>query len=84
VPESRSRKRTAYTPPSNPKRHPVKVGSSRWVAPLMVACWVLGLAWIVLFYLLPDLPYLRDLGNWNLAIGMALIAVGFVFSTKWE
>jgi Cell division protein CrgA len=83
VPESRSRKRTSYTPPASGKR-PVRVGGSRWVAPVMVACWVLGLAWIVLFYLAPDLPYVRDLGNWNLGIGMGLIAVGFVVSTKWE
>jgi Cell division protein CrgA len=84
VPESRSRKRTTYTPPSGSRR-PVKVGASRrWIAPLMVACWVFGLAWIVVFYLLPDLPYLRDLGNWNLLIGMGFIALGFVFSTKWE
>jgi len=50
----------------------------------MVTCWVLGLAWIVVFYLLPDLPYFRELGNWNLLVGMGLIALGFVFSTKWE
>jgi Cell division protein CrgA len=30
------------------------------------------------------MPYLRDLGNWNLAIGMGLISLGFVFATKWE
>jgi hypothetical protein len=24
-----------------------------------------------------------DLGNWNLLIGMGLIAVGFVVSTQW-
>jgi Cell division protein CrgA len=84
VPESRSRKRTTYTPPRGSTRHPVRVGGSRWVAPLMAGCWVLGLAWIVLFYLAPNVPYMRDLGNWNLAIGMAFIALGFVFSTKWE
>jgi hypothetical protein len=50
----------------------------------MVGCWILGLTWIVLFYLVPDLPYLRELGNWNLAVGMGLIALGFIFSTKWE
>jgi Cell division protein CrgA len=49
-----------------------------------VACWVIGLAWIVTYYINPDLKYLRDLGDWNLLIGMGLIAVGFVFSTKWE
>jgi cell division protein CrgA len=83
VPESRSRRRTAYTPPASGKR-PTRVGGSRWVAPAMVACWVLGLAWIVLFYLAPDMPYLRDLGNWNLAIGMGLISLGFIFATRWE
>ncbi len=84
MPESRARKQAAYTPPNASKRRPVRVGGSRWVAPVMVGCWVLGLAWIVVFYLAPNLPYLRDLGNWNLAIGMCFIAVGFVFSTKWE
>lgn len=83
MPESHSRKRGAYTPPGATKR-PVKTAASRWVAPAMVACWVLGLAWIVVFYLAPNLPYVRDLGNWNLAVGMGLIALGFIFSTKWE
>jgi len=83
VPESRPRKRTDYTPPAT-RRKTARAGGSRWVAPAMVACWVLGLAWIVVHYLTPDLPYMRELGNWNLAIGMALIALGFVFSTKWE
>ncbi len=84
MPESRPRKRTDYTPPATARKKSAGIGSSRWVAPVMVGCWVLGLAWIVVFYLAPDLPYLRDLGNWNLAVGMGLIALGFAFSTKWE
>jgi Cell division protein CrgA len=56
----------------------------RWVAPLMLACWLIGLAWLVVFYVAgSDIPYMRDLNNWNLLIGMALIAVGFVVSTQW-
>jgi len=27
---------------------------------------------------------MNSLGGWNLLIGMALIAGGFVFATKWE
>jgi hypothetical protein len=51
----------------------------------MVACWLVGLLWIVLFYLAGDsLTYFRDIGNWNLVVGMSLIAVGFVLSTRWE
>lgn len=83
MPESRPRKKPEYTPPPT-SRQPSRLGSSRWVAPVMVACWVIGLVWIVVYYLVPDLTYMRELGNWNLAVGMAFIAVGFAFSTKWE
>ncbi|MBA3310240.1 MAG: cell division protein CrgA [Nocardioidaceae bacterium] len=82
MPESRPRKKTDYTPPAS--RKPAGVGSGRWVAPTMVACWVLGLVWIIVYYLAPDLKYLSELGAWNLAVGMGFIAVGFVFATKWE
>ena len=83
MPESRSRKKTDYTPPSGSKKVS-RVGSSRWVAPTMLTFWVVGLIWIVVYYLLPDTKFVSDLGNWNLAIGMAFIAVGFVLSTRWE
>lgn len=83
MPESRSRKKPEYTAPTT-SRKPARVGSARWVAPAMVTFWVLGLAWIVVFYLAPDLKYLGELGNWNLAVGMGMIAIGFAISTKWE
>ena len=83
MPESRSRKKAEYIPPTGSKKS-VRVGSRRWVAPTMVFCWIFGLAWIVVFYIAPDLKYMTDLGNWNLAIGMVFIAAGFVLSTKWE
>lgn len=83
MPESRPRKKAEYTPPPA-RRNAVRVGGRRWVAPAMVGCWLFGLAWIVVYYLAPDLKYIRDLSNWNLAIGMVFIALGFVFSTKWE
>lgn len=83
MPESRPRKKAEYRAPQS-SRKPVKMGGRRWVAPVMVGCWLLGLAWIVVYYMAPDLKYFRDIGNWNLAIGMVFIALGFVFSTKWE
>ncbi len=83
MPESRSRKKAEYTPPTGSKKT-VRMGSRRWVAPTMVACWIFGLAWIVVFYIAPDLKYMTELGNWNLVIGMVFIAAGFVLSTRWE
>ncbi|MGI8614696.1 MAG: cell division protein CrgA [Nocardioidaceae bacterium] len=83
MPESRSRKKTDYTPPSG-KRSAASRVSNRWAAPAMLFCWLVGLAWVSVYYVVPNLPVLRDLGNWNIAIGMGLIAFGFVFATQWE
>lgn len=84
MPESRSRKKAAYTPPVAPSKAAAAI-PKRWVAPVMVACFILGLAWIVVFYLAgPSVPGMSDLGNWNIVIGMGLFVVGFVFSTQWK
>jgi len=84
VPESRPRKKAEYTPPSGSKSAR-RVGGGRWVAPAMVTCWILGLIWIVVFYLAgEDIPFMRDLDSWNLLIGMGLVVLGFIFSTRWE
>lgn len=84
MPESRSRKKADYTPPTAGTQKIAKMRARRWVAPVMVACWLVGLAWIVVFYIAPNLAFFDTLGNWNLLIGMVFIAAGFVLSTKWE
>jgi hypothetical protein len=85
VPESSSRnkkKAEKVKAEKTPKRP--RTTSRVWVAPLMLACWLLGLAWLVVFYVAgQDIPVMKDLNNWNLLIGMGLIAVGFVVSTQW-
>ena len=83
MPESRPRKKTEYTAPA-PGRRLSRTSGGRWIAPVMCALWIVGLAWIVVFYLAPDLKYMSDLGNWNLIIGMGLICVGFALATRWE
>jgi hypothetical protein len=84
VPRSRIRRKVDFTPPAT------RDGSSagiprRWVAPLMVTLLVLGLAWIVVYYLTEgNLPGMSALGGWNLVIGMGLITAGFITATKWR
>jgi uncharacterized RDD family membrane protein YckC len=85
VPESSSRnkKKTEKVKVEKTPKKP-RTTSRVWVAPLMLACWLLGLIWLVVFYVAGDnIPVMDDLGNWNLLIGMGLIAVGFVVSTQW-
>ena len=86
MPKSRSRKKPTSRPPSGGPSAPSGPGLvKRYAAPAMLTCWLLGLLWVVLYYVLQeDLPLGGDLGGWNLVIGMGLIGVGFVFATQWE
>lgn len=84
MPESRTRKnKNPYTPPST-KPEPVKFGNAAWWAPTMVAFFVLGLAWIVVYYISQPNGYpVPALGWWNIVVGFGLIGVGFGMSTRW-
>ncbi|WP_405063180.1 cell division protein CrgA [Kribbella sp. NBC_01505] len=80
---SRNKKKTEKVKTEKTPKAP-RTQSRVWVAPLMLASWLLGLAWLVVFYVAgQDIPVMKDLGNWNLLVGMGLIALGFVVSTQW-
>src|SRR6516164_6780388 len=79
VPKSRVRKRTVYTPPP-PKTTRRKV-SAPWVGPAIVACLVIGLAWIVTYYLTQgSVAGMSALGAWNLVVGFVFIIAGVILS----
>ena len=69
--------------------HPsTPLGRGRGVVVGMLGCFLIGLLWICTFYVfsddLSDIPVFNDLGQWNLVVGIAFMAVGFSFATKWE
>jgi hypothetical protein len=74
VPKSRS-KRSTYVPPKPPKPKP----SPRWVPVLGAALIALGIAEILLNYVI-DLPG----GNWNLIVGFVLMAGGLGVLSQWR
>ena len=50
MPKSRIRKKDDFTPPPAKQATNIKLTSRSWVAPLMLAMFLIGLAWIVVFY----------------------------------
>ncbi len=89
MPESRKRKKAVYTPPPNAAGGPKKKGPSpRWLAPLMLALFGIGVLWLVVFYItqgsMGGLPYASDWENWNLLVGFGFIIAGFGLSTQWR
>ena len=82
MPKSRVRRKAVYTPP--PRSAKARV-SPTWLAPAMVACLVIGLVWIALFYVTNGtLAGMSAIGDGNLVIGFALIIAGVVLATRWR
>jgi hypothetical protein len=84
MPESKGRPKRDSRVPVDPARAAVPQASPRWLVPAMLGTFLFGLAWIVLYYIVPSAPVLSDLGGWNLVIGFAFIMVGFGLSTRWR
>ena len=90
MPESKVRKSAAEKQkakaqrPAKPKK--VKAPSSRrWVPPTFIAVGLLGVAWLITYYVAgPSIPYMSDLGNWNILIGMGGMAAAFLIATLWK
>ena len=84
MPKSRVRRKAAYTPPQTAPKTTSRI-PSRMIPILMCAFLLIGLAWIVVFYINgQNMRFMDALGNWNLVIGFGLLAVGFGFATKWR
>ena len=69
--------------------HPsTPLGRGRGVVVGMVGCFLLGLLWICTYYVVSNdpsaVPVMNDLGQYNLLLGIAFMAVGFTFATRWE
>jgi hypothetical protein len=63
------------------------LGRGRGVVVGMLGSFLVGLAWIVVYYVTSqdaNVPLVRELGSYNLLVGIGYMAVGFVFATKWE
>ncbi len=68
--------------------HPrTPLGRGRGVVVGMLGSFLIGLAWIVVYYVTSQsgsIPIISELGNYNLLVGIGFMAVGFVYATKWE
>ena len=76
-----NRKTASYT--STPGTQTIKP-NGRWFVPTMVTILLLGLAWLVVFYVSSGAFPVGAWGYWNLGVGFAILVVGLVMSTRWR
>ncbi len=81
MPESKRRKKPAYTPP--PTAQESRANPS-WLVPTMLGLMILGLVWVVVTYISRSEWPIPGLGSWNLAVGFVLIIAGFTLTTRWK
>ena len=55
-----------------------------WFLPVMLGFMVIGLLWIVVFYVSGSQYPIPGLNAWNILIGFAIAFVGFLMTTRWR
>ncbi|MEO6885802.1 MAG: cell division protein CrgA, partial [Jatrophihabitantaceae bacterium] len=63
--------------------------SPTWYPIVMTVVLVLGLAYLVVYYLTssgtdPRIPLMGDIGSWNFAVGFGVMLLGLVMAVKWR
>jgi hypothetical protein len=55
-----------------------------WFKPVMFGFMLLGLVWIIVFYVSNNTLPIPDLGAWNILIGFGIMFIGFLMTTRWR
>ena len=53
-----------------------------WFKPVMFGFMLIGLAWVIVFYLSNTMLPVPSLGSWNILIGFGIMFVGFLMTTR--
>lgn len=85
MPKSTVRKKTVYTPPTDVKPVVRKhKASPRFVPVLAVVLLVVGIAWLVVYYLSSGQYPITPLKVGNLAVGFACLIAALGVLTQWR
>lgn len=55
-----------------------------WFKPIMIGLMLVGLIWVIVYYLTDQTLPIAGLGAWNLVVGFGIAFVGFLMTTRWR
>jgi len=87
VPKSQVRKKKVYTPPTDVRPTAAmadKRPSPVWLPITAVTLIVLGIAWLVVYYLSQGLYPVASWNYWNIAVGFGAMVVSLGLLSKWR
>lgn len=82
LPESKRR----TDKPGNNKQaaHSAETTNPAWYKPVMFGLMLLGLVWVMVYYISQTLYPIPNIGGWNIVIGFGIAMVGFFMTTNWK
>ncbi|ORC15918.1 MULTISPECIES: cell division protein CrgA [Rothia] len=55
-----------------------------WYRVIMFAMILIGIFWIIIFYITQSVYPVPGIGNWNIGIGIGFMMVGLIMTTRWR
>ena len=55
-----------------------------WFKPIMFGLMLLGLAWIIVYYVSRSALPIEGLGDSNILVGFGILFIGFLMTTRWR
>jgi hypothetical protein len=55
-----------------------------WFKPIMFSFMLIGLVWIIVFYVSGTSLPVPQLGSWNILVGFGIAFIGFLMATRWR
>jgi hypothetical protein len=77
---AREKTRPASVPAASDETTPNPV----WFKPIMFGLMLIGLAWIIVYYISNTTLPIASIGAWNIVVGFGIAFVGFLMTTRWR
>jgi len=55
-----------------------------WFKPVMFGLMLVGLVWILVYYIAGTGWPIPQIGAWNIAVGFGIMFAGFLMTTRWR
>ena len=83
MPESKPLKRTTRVAPQTSAAEAYKPNPV-WFKPVMFGLMIIGLLWIITFYITLGAFPVQAWGSWNIVAGFGIAIIGFLMTTRWR
>jgi hypothetical protein len=65
-------------------RQPDDDANPVWFKPVMFGLMLVGLVWILAYYIIGTGWPIPQIGPWNIAVGFGIMFTGFLMTTRWR